>query len=113
MPYIKTRTNTTITVEQEQKIKEELGRAISLLGKSESWLMLDFESNCHMFFRGTNGEKIAYIDVKIYGHGTRESFNNMTSEITRIITTNLDIPKENIYISYQEFDNWGNNGVNF
>lgn len=113
MPYIHTRTNTEISEEKELRIKERLGEAIKVLGKSEDWLMLDFNEKCHLYFAGNNEEKIAYIDIKIYGHGTSESFNNMTNEVTKIISEELDIQPNRIYISYSEYDNWGWNGANF
>lgn len=113
MPYIQTRTNVKIDKEKELRIKERLGRAISLLGKSEDWLMLEFVPECNMYFGGDSNRLIAYVDIKIYGHGTRESFNNMTREVTKILNEELGIDSNNIYVSYGEFDNWGFNGVNF
>lgn len=44
MPYIHTKVSNEISPEQEKSLKTQLGEAISLLpGKSEQWLMLDFE----------------------------------------------------------------------
>lgn len=113
MPYIHTRTNTKISKEQEVKIKSRLGTAISLLNKSEEWLMVDFSDSCHMYFSGSEKENVAYIDIKIYGKGNRESYNNMTKEVTNIISEELDILPNCIYISYSEYENWGWNGSNF
>lgn len=113
MPYIRTRTNTEITKDKEIIIKERLGEAIRLLGKSEDWLMLDFDSNCKMYFAGNENELMAYVDVKIYGHKSNDEFNNMTREITDIISSELLIMPDHIYVSYGEYDNWGWNGSNF
>ncbi len=113
MPYIHTRTNTEINKDKEIRIKERLGEAIRLLGKSEDWLMLDFSENCHMYYAGDDNNRIAYIDIKIYGKGNREAFNNMTKEVTDIISSELDIRPDHIYISYGEYENWGWNGNNF
>lgn len=113
MPYIQTRTNVKIDKEKELRIKERLGRAISLLGKSEDWLMIEFVPECNMYFGGDNNRLIAYVDIKIYGHGTRDSFNNMTREVTNILNEELGIDSNNVYVSYGEFDNWGFNGANF
>ncbi len=113
MPYIQTRTNAKIDPATEQKIKEELGRAISLLGKSENWLMVEFVPECHMYFKGRNDSLIAYVDIKIYGRASSDAYNQMTAEITRILNTELNIAPDSIYVSYGEFDNWGYNGANF
>ncbi len=113
MPYIHTRTNTEIGKEKELRIKTRLGEAIKLLNKSEDWLMLDFTEKCNMYFAGSDSEKIAYINIKVYGKGNRESFNNMTQEVTNIISEELNINSNHIYISYGEYENWGWKGSNF
>lgn len=113
MPFIQTRTNKSISEEQKVNIKSRLGEAITLIGKSESWLMLDFVPDCNMFFKGNNNIDMAYIDVKLYGNASDEACNNMTKAITNIISSELDIDPSNIYVSYIPISNWGWNGSNF
>ena len=68
MPMISTKTNVTISPEQELTLKSKLGEAISILsGKSERWLMLSFEDKCHLYFQGNNSNPIAYVEVKVFG----------------------------------------------
>ena len=46
MPMIDTKVSVPISTETEERMKEQLGKAIVLLpGKSEKWLMLRFEEN--------------------------------------------------------------------
>lgn len=113
MPYIKTTTNSSISSDQELEIKKRIGTAINLLGKSEGWLMVDFEENAHLYFKGSNNNKIAYVEVKLYGSASHDSCNNMTNEITNIINEVLNIDKSNIYVSYYPTNEWGWNGNNF
>lgn len=113
MPYIHTRTNIEISKEKELVIKTRLGEAIRLLNKSEDWLMVDFSENCHMYFAGNDSENIAYVDIKIYGKGSKDSFNEMTKVVTDVISSELDIMPNHIYVSYGEYENWGWNGNNF
>ena len=113
MPYIVVKTNKEITKEKELKIKERLGEAISILNKSESWLMVEFKDNCQLYFKGNNNKGIADIAVNLYGNASKEAYNKMTSEITNLINTELEISPSNIYVSYQEYANWGWNGSNF
>ena len=55
MPFINSKISTPISIEQEQALKTRLGQAISIVpGKSESWLMLGFEPNYNLYFRGSN-----------------------------------------------------------
>ena len=111
MPYIQTRTNSKIDKEKELRIKERLGEAIRILGKSEDWLMLEFIPECNLYFRGSNEDLIAYVDVKLLGKSTE--YNTMTAAITEIINSELGVAPDHIYVSYGEFANWGWNGSNF
>ena len=111
MPYIQTRTNCKIDKEKELRIKERLGESIRILGKSEDWLMLEFVPECNLYFRGSNDNLIAYVDVKLLGKSTE--YNTMTAAITEILNSELGILPDHIYVSYGEFANWGWNGSNF
>ena len=62
MPFINSKISTPISIEQEQALKTRLGQAISIVpGKSESWLMLGFEPNYNLYFRGSNSEPLAMV----------------------------------------------------
>jgi len=114
MPYINSKVNAKITKEEEVLLKEKLGTAIELIpGKSEEWLMIGFEEDCCLYFRGNNEEKIAYIEVKIFGTVKKSDIDNLTGEICHIYEEVLSIPQSQIYIKYEEVSLWGWNGGNF
>lgn len=113
MPYINLRTNKGISSEVELRIKERLGEAISIVGKSEGWLMVEFNDNCKLYFKGSNESPICYVDIKLYGKASREAYSRMTNVICSILDEELGIPASNVYVSYGEYDNWGWNGSNF
>ena len=69
MPFINTKVNVEISEEKEKELKERLGKAIEIIpGKSEQWLMLGFEDNIRLYFRGDNNCKIAFVEVKVFGN---------------------------------------------
>ena len=111
MPYIKTSTNINIDDIKLSNIKSEMGEAIRLMGKSEDWLMLEFNDNAKMYFKGNKDNPIAFLDVKVLG--SVNNSNEMTRELTNIISSELGIAPNNIYISYQGYSEWGYNGNNF
>lgn len=114
MPCIQTKVNVEITKEKEEILKSKFGKAIELLpGKSESWLMLSFEDNCRMYFKGTNEPGIAFVNVKIFGKANPSDFDKLTSALTKIIQEELNISPSRIYIQYEESQYWGWNGNNF
>lgn len=113
MPYINTTTNVKIRKEQELNLKSKYARAISIIGKSETYLMLGFNPECSMYFAGDSNKPIAFVEVKFLGTSTHEKLNNLTAELCKIISEELDIPQSKIYIKYEEVKYWGWNGSNF
>ena len=114
MPFINTKVSVKITPEQEISLKTQLGKAISVIrGKSESWLMLNFEDNCRMYFKGDNSKPLAFVEVKIYGSASDREYSQLTGKITDILGNVLGISPDCIYVKYEEVEYWGYNGYNF
>lgn len=114
MPMIETKTSTPITAEQELILKEKLGKAIELLaGKTETWLMLGFEDNCRLWFRGDNTSPLAYVEVSALGKINPADAENLTAEICNIFKNVLGIDGSGVYVKYEETDKWGFDGGNF
>lgn len=113
MPYINTKTNLQISNDKKSALIKGFGKAVSCLGKSESWLMLGFEDNCSMAFRGNESDTVAFVDVSLYGKASASAYNKMTAEVTELISKELGIDADHIYVAYREVENWGWNGGNF
>lgn len=114
MPYIDTKTSAIITKDQKDRLIKEFGAAIELIpGKSEEWLMLNFDGGCRMAFRGISDVPCAMIDVQIFGKTTDQAYDALTERICAIISDTLQIPSDRIYVKYTEKDRWGYNGFNF
>lgn len=114
MPFINSKVNVPLSEEVKEVLKSKLGQAISLIpGKSENWLMLSFEDECSLYFKGKNNTKIAFIEVKIFGHASDRDYDRLTVEISRIYREVVGISQDKIYIKYEEAEHWGWNGTNF
>lgn len=113
MPFINTRTNTIISPDKEAVLKEKFGRAISILGKGEGWLMLNFEGDCNLWFKGKNDMNIAMVEISLFGKATESAYDRMTAEITEILSSELKILPDCVYVKYEEVKYWGWNGNNF
>lgn len=71
MPFINVKTNVPVGSDKEKAIKSALGRDITALpGKTENWLMVGLEPECHLWFKGTD-EPAALVDVSVYGGAGR------------------------------------------
>jgi len=114
MPYINTKTNIMISQEKEVAIKKKLGKAIELIpGKSENWLMVSFEDQCSLYFKGESDKAIAFVEVKIFGSSSGSTYDKLTGAITNILNEELGIKPNQVYVKYEEVSNWGWNGSNF
>lgn len=113
MPFISTSTNVKITNAQEISLKEKLGKAIELIpGKSETWLMLSFQAEQSLWFKGTN-EPAAYVEVKSFGSAPDSAYDKLTKAVTALVAEELGVNPARIYVKYEEISHWGWNGSNF
>ena len=113
MPFINIKTNVGITKEKEESIKNSIGTAINTLGKTENWLMMNFEDEQRMYFSGNSNLPLAFIQVDLFGSADRVRYNEFTGKITELINKELGVSPNNVYVKYSETNNWGWNGSNF
>ena len=113
MPYIHAQMNIPLTIETEQELTQDLGQAVSCLGKTEDWLMLRFEDGCRMAFAGSERDPMCFVGVSMYGACTDAQMEEMTAAVTRILEKRLSISPERIYVRYNPCDTWGWSGHNF
>lgn len=111
MPYINSRLTVKLSYEQKKRIKDEMGKIISEIpGKSEEWLMVSFDDDKTIYFRGNKMEKAALVEVKICGTTERTYKNKVTDLICSFYQSEFDIPKDSIYVIFSEISDWGFNG---
>ena len=67
MPYIDCKLTGTLDEEKREAVKTKLGRAISILHKPESYLMVGFTEGYALYFAGKKLEKGAYVAVSLFG----------------------------------------------
>ena len=114
MPYIRTTTTQKIDCNAEKSLRESFGKAIELIrGKSEEWLMLSFQDSVKMSFRGDATQPMAILEVSIFGKAKNEEYDALTKELCSIVTRELGISGDKIYVKYSEIDHWGYDGFNF
>lgn len=114
MPYIKTTVSKEITPAAQEALKAKLGAAIALIpGKTEAWLMLSFEDNARMYFKGSNAADYAFVQVSLFGSASDAAYDRLTAAISEILNEELGIDRANIYITYAPIEHWGWNGSNF
>mgnify|MGYP005786582197 FL=1 len=109
MPYIAVNVSRSLSNDEKEQIKTNLGAKISTLpNKSEARLMVQISDNCSLYFAGNECEG-AFIDVRLYGHIELQYKKEYAEQIFDIMS-DLGFKKEFVYLSYLEFENWGTNG---
>ena len=113
MPFINVKTNVAVPDEIAIDIKSALGLAITAIpGKSEGWLMVGIEPEYDLWFKGEDATA-AMVEVSIFGSASSNALTTLTSHITGILTDNIGVPSDRIYIKYTGTNDWGWNGSNF
>ncbi len=113
MPFIDSKITVKLSDKQKEELKSDLGKAISLLGKPESYLMVGISDGYDLFFAGKKLEKGAFISVQVFGDVSSKQSEAMTKEISRIVSDRIGIPSDSVYVTYQGIRDWGWNGSNF
>ena len=113
MPFIDSKITVKVSDEKRSNIKTRLGKAISLLHKPESYLMVGIEDGYDLYFAGKKLEKGAYVSVSLFGDVDPSASGRMTGEICRILEEELGIPGSSVYVTYHGVHDWGWAGTNF
>ncbi|MBE6824591.1 MAG: hypothetical protein E7513_04525 [Ruminococcaceae bacterium] len=113
MPFIDARFTTPVNATQEENIKTKLGEAITLIGKSEAYLMVQIEDNCRMYFKGNKDDESAYFEVKLLGKSTKANYEKLTKALCDIASEELSIPTNRVYVKFEEVEYWGYDSIIF
>ena len=113
MPMIETKVTMQLSEEKRDVLKTEFGKAIAIMGKPESYLMINLVDNQDLYFAGKKLDKGAYVDVKVFGSVDCNAGGKMTARLCEILEKELGIPGNAVYVSYWGTANWGWNGGNF
>lgn len=114
MPAISIKTSAPLDMAVKTAIKQSLGQIIAIVPrKSERWLMVLFENVDDIYLGGDKDEPAAFIEVGLFGSASKETYDALTREMTAVLTEQVHISAERIYIKYTETPFWGWNGKNF
>ena len=113
MPMIEAKVTMQLPAEKRDILKAEFGKAISIMGKPESYLMINLVDGQYLYFGGNKLDKGAYVEVKVLGSVDGGASDKMTARVCEILQNELGIPGNAVYVSYWGTGNWGWNGGNF
>lgn len=107
MPFIDARFSTPVDAQKEEIIKQKLGKAISLIGKSEAYLMVQIQGDCNLYFKGNKDADSAYFEVKLLGKSTKANYETLTKALCELASEELNINGNRVYVKFEEVEYWG------
>lgn len=115
MPCVQIKTNTVVSDQKAETIKQELGKVITYLPeKTEEWLMVTLEDDCRIWFHGETGRPMAIVEVKVFGDKVdSDGSKKMTKAVCELFQRELGVDPKDIYVRYLASMDWGWNNSNF
>jgi len=110
MPYIAINTTEKLSETQREKVKAELGRLMPIIPtKTEAGLLIDFSDGRTMY---KAGEKITgiFIELRLFRNSEFEPKKKYVEEVFEMLSNELGVKKENMYLNVLEFNQWGSGG---
>ena len=111
MPYVAINTSLKLSDSQKEKVKTELGRLITIIPtKTEAATMIDF-SDSRSFYKAGEVISGAFIELRLFHKTELEAKKKFTEETFEMLSRELGLKKENMYLNIMEFENWGSGGI--
>jgi phenylpyruvate tautomerase PptA (4-oxalocrotonate tautomerase family) len=112
MPYISINVSQKITDEQKTDIKTKLGSIIDVIpSKTEEVLMINIADDQKMFFRGKPLASGAFMQISLYKPAPHESKKEFVEKAFGIFKDVLSAEPKDVFITVNEYENWGANGT--
>jgi len=99
MPYLKINTNQQIEENTQNRLCLQASSLVAdILGKPESYVMIELNSGRCMSFAG-NQTALAYLELKSLGL-PEDQTTKLSESLCQFIHKELDIPEDRIYIEF-------------
>jgi phenylpyruvate tautomerase PptA (4-oxalocrotonate tautomerase family) len=108
MPYVQVVTSKRLTAQEKAAIKSSIGELIGIIpGKSESVLMVGFFDGTDLFYGGNAKENGAFVGVNLHGDASFEKKSALTETLFAMMKSEIGVSEEDMFLTIQEYPNWG------
>lgn len=112
MPYVGLHITKKLQETEKDRIKADIGAAISLIpNKREELLLTEFLDGNTMYMGGKKEPAAAYADVRCFKSAPFEDNQAFTQEIYRILEEALGMDQGKVYVTITEYEHWGSKGT--
>ena len=91
MPFIDVKLSKKITDEEKEQLKSDLGGAVAIMHKSESYLMVGIADGYDLYFAGKKLENGAFVSVSVFGKVSPSDAEKMTAKICGILNGRFSV----------------------
>jgi len=99
MPYLKINTNVSLDKDRKNALAASASTLLSqLLGKPESYIMVEIASDASIMFASTN-EPAVYIELKSIGLPEADT-EKLSASLCDFIDAQIGVPPDRIYIEF-------------
>ena len=115
MPFVDLRITDTLTDDQKETIKAELGQAVSAFGKGESFLMVGIACDYDLWLGGRKLDRGAYVQLSLVGDTPAAGCKAFSASLADILARVAEIPADQVYVTFHPLpgSRWGWNGGTF
>ena len=113
MPFIDCKISKKLSDEQKESVKAALGKAISNMHKTESYLMVGICDGYDLYFAGKKLSSGAFVDIRAFGKVSPADCSKMTAAVCSVLSECAGVQPSGVYVTYEGYENWGWNGSNF
>ena len=115
MPFINAKVTTTLSAEKKEELKAALAQSVGLIGKAETWVMVNIEDKQDIWLGGKKKDAAGYISIELVGKADQKASETLSKAVCNVMENVLSIPSDSTYITIKEFDgyHWGWNNQTF
>ncbi|MBQ3825296.1 MAG: hypothetical protein II811_04090 [Spirochaetaceae bacterium] len=115
MPFINAKITKTLSDAQKEQLKAGLGAAAGVIGKAETWVMVNIEDNQAIWLGGKKKDAGAYVSFELVGSANEKDSLALSKAVCDVLENTLSIPKDSVYITIKPMEgfHWGWNGQTF
>jgi phenylpyruvate tautomerase PptA (4-oxalocrotonate tautomerase family) len=111
MPLIVVNTSLSLRKDQKDRLKSEIGKAISIIPtKAEKGLMVDISDGHTIYFSGEEMARAAHVDLRLFTPSAFEAKAEFTRTLFGILHDVAGLKPDEIYVTIGEFNTWGTGG---
>ena len=111
MPYLQFNTSKTLTAEQREAVKTELGKLIAIIPtKTEKNFMIDFCEGHPMYFHGQPARSCAFLELRLFGKSDFQAKQQFVQQVFRMMDHVLGIKEDEMFMNIIELEEWGSRG---